>query len=52
MIDFVAEALQNSQIPLEHINNTIEKNINSVSDLEVYDEIIAFKTPFNEVFSL
>ena len=51
LVSFVGKIINKSDIPLDKVNETIEKNIKSVGDLEIYSKMILFETPFTELLS-
>ena len=51
LVEFVAEALNNPIIELEKINLLIKNTIEASKSLDVKEELVAVRTPFNELYN-
>ena len=49
LVSFVGKIIHKSDVPLDKVNEAIEKNIESAGNLEVYSKLIIFETPFGEL---
>lgn len=52
LTSYVAKLLRQPEIPIEHINMIIRKHIDYFETLGINSEVVAFETPFKEIFSM